>query len=137
MPAAKGTFHEIWTLRWEPGYAIRLIEAGVLGTTIEEASAAKLRQLAAESNDLRELAGYLQDAMLAELGGAADGAGAPGPRTWRRWPRMSPCSWRRFRNLRRCSATATSARPTRRSLPEIVDGIVPRITAGLGGAVAV
>ena len=48
----KGTFRETWKLRWEPGFEVQLIEAGVLGTTIEEASAGKLRQLADASADL-------------------------------------------------------------------------------------
>ena len=43
----------------------------MLGNTIEQAAGAKLRKVAADSKDLRELAGHLQDAMLADLGDAA------------------------------------------------------------------
>ena len=35
----KGTFHELWQLRWEPAFLVRLIELGVWGSTIESAAA--------------------------------------------------------------------------------------------------
>ena len=131
----KGTFREAWKLQWQPEFAIRLIEAGVLGTTIIEAAAAKLRQLAAQSTDLRVLAGYLQDAMLAELGEAAaelvrqiENAAAVAADVallMQTLPQLSQLL--RYGNVRQTDESLVR---------EIVNGIVPRITAGLGGAVA-
>jgi hypothetical protein len=130
----KGTFREAWKLRWEPGFAIRLIEAGVLGTTIEQAAAGKLRQLAAASTDLRVLAGYLQDAMLAELGDAAadlirhveNAAAVAADVTLLMETLPQLANLLRYGNVRQTDLTLVR---------EIVDGIIPRITAGLGGAV--
>jgi Family of unknown function (DUF5682) len=129
----KGTFRETWKLRWEPGFAIRLIEAGVLGTTIEQAAAGKLRQLAAASTDLRVLAGYLQDAMLAELGDAAadlirhveNAAAVAADVTLLMETLPQLANLLRYGNVRQTDLTLVR---------EIVDGIIPRITAGLGGA---
>jgi len=131
----KGTFREAWKLRWEPDFAVRLIEAGVLGTTIVQAAAAKLRQLAAASTDLRVLAGYLQDAMLAELGDAAaalvrqiEGAAAVAADVtllMETLPQLAKLL--RYGNVRQTDETLVR---------EIVDGIIPRVTAGLGAAVA-
>jgi hypothetical protein len=130
----KGTFKEAWKLRWDPGFAIRLIEAGVLGTTIEQAAAGKLGQLARASNDLKELAGYLQDAMLAELGDAAaqlvrqieSAAAVAADVTLLMQTLPKLASLLRYGNVRQTDEGLVR---------EIVDGIVPRITAGLGGAV--
>jgi len=130
----KGTFKEIWRLRWDPAFAVRLIEAGVFGTTVEQAAAAKLRQMAAASMDLRELTGYLQDAMLAELGAAAAelvrrvenvaAVAADVTLLMQTLPKLAALL--RYGNVRQTDATLVG---------EIVDGIVPRVTAGLGGAV--
>src|SRR5688500_13001005 len=131
----KGTFHEIWQLRWDPGFTIKLIEAGVLGTTIEQAAGARLRKLARDSNDLRELAGYLQDAMLADLGDAAkalaqeigNAAAVPADVTLLMSTLPSLASLIRYGNVRQTDE---------QMVRHIVDGIVPRITIGLGGAVS-
>jgi hypothetical protein len=130
----KGTFKEIWRLRWDPGFAVRLIEAGVYGTTVEQAAAAKLRQMAGASRDLRELTEYLQDAMLAELGAAAAelvrqvenvaAVAADVTLLMQTLPKLAALL--RYGNVRQTDATLVA---------EIVDGIVPRVTAGLGGAV--
>jgi hypothetical protein len=130
----KGTFKEVWRLRWDPGFAVRLIEAGVYGTTVEQAAAAKLRRMAGASRDLRELTEYLQDAMLAELGGAAAelvrraenvaAVAADVTLLMQALPKLAALL--RYGNVRQTDATLVA---------EIVDGIVPRVTAGLGGAV--
>lgn len=133
--AAKGTFHEHWDLAWDPGFTIRLIEAGVLGNTIKLAAGAQLRKLAAESSDLRELAGRLQDAMLADLGDAArtlaqeigNAAAVAADVTLLMETLPSLASLIRYGNVRQTDE---------RMVRDIVDGIVPRVTVGLGGAVA-
>jgi hypothetical protein len=131
----KGTFHEIWALRWEPTFAVRLIEAGVLGATIEQAAGAKLRQLASGATGLKELAGYLRDAMLAELGDAtaelvrrienAAAVAADVALLMDTLPQLA--SLIRYGNVRQTDQTLVR---------EIVGGIVPRIIVGLDGAVS-
>lgn len=133
--SGKGTFKESWTLRWQPEYAVKLIEAGVLGTTIESAAAAKLRQLAEASNDLRELCGFLSNAMLAELGEAVTAlvrqiqaiaaVAADVTHLMQALPQLA--NLLRYGNVRQTDSALVA---------DIVGGIVPRITAGLGPAVA-
>jgi hypothetical protein len=133
--SAKGTFHEIWRLRWDPGFIVKLIGAGALGNTIEAASAAALARAARETSNLRQLAEMVQDAMLANLGDAAVAL---------------------VRQIENVAALATDVALLMQTLPpltnlvrygnvrqtdealvrHLVDGIVPRITAGLGGAVS-
>lgn len=66
-----GTFRETWTLRWEPEFAVRIIEASLWGTTIQAAAEAKI--LDTEKASVGELAELLELALLADLGGATDG----------------------------------------------------------------
>ncbi len=131
----KGTFHELWRLQWDPSFAIRLIEAGVLGTTIERAAGAKLAQLAREAPDLRSLAAHLQDAMLADLGEAAkalvrqieNAAAISSDVALLMETLPSLASLIRYGNVRQTDETMVR---------HIVDGMMPRITVGLGGAVS-
>src|SRR5439155_6419060 len=122
----KGTFKEIWTLRWDPGFVVPLIEAGALGNTIEYAAGAKLRLRADASNDLRQLAALLDDALLAELGSAAAdlvkriesvaAVAADVALLMETLPRLARVL--RYGNGRQTDATMVR---------EIIDGIVPRI----------
>jgi hypothetical protein len=131
----KGTFHEIWQLRWEPGFIVKLIEAGSLGNTIEHASTAKIRQLATTNADLRSLAALLDDALLANLGEAVESlvqqveniaaVAADVSLLMETLPQLVRVM--RYGNVRQTDAGRVK---------HIIDGIVPRITVGLGGAVA-
>jgi uncharacterized protein DUF5682 len=62
-----GTFHEVWRLRWEPEFAVALIEAGVWGHTLGEAATAFVRDAAEKAPDLPALTGLVDQALLAEL----------------------------------------------------------------------
>lgn len=131
----KGTFHEWWKLRWDPGYTIKLIEAGVFGTTIADASGAKLARVAREATDLRELIAHVKDAMHADLetgtvalvqqirGIAAVSADVS--LLMEALPSLA--SLIRYGNVRQTDASMVR---------DVLDGMSPRITAGLGGAVA-
>jgi uncharacterized protein DUF5682 len=66
----KGTFHEIWRLRWQPEFAITLIEAGVWGNTIYEAATAFVRDAADRAKVLPALTNLLGQSLLADLPGA-------------------------------------------------------------------
>lgn len=131
----KGTFHELWKLRWDPGYTIKLIEAGVFGTTIADASGAKLSRVAREATDLRELIAHVKDAMHADLGIATVAlvrqiqniAAVSADVSLLMETLPSLASLIRYGNVRQTDASMVRG---------VVDGMSPRITAGLGGAVA-
>src|SRR5262249_48106903 len=63
----KGTFHEIWRLRWDPEFAVELIEASVWGNTIHDAASAFARDAADRAKDLPALANLLDQSLLADL----------------------------------------------------------------------
>ncbi|MVU82018.1 hypothetical protein GPX89_32860 [Nocardia sp. ET3-3] len=69
-----GTFRETWTLRWRPELAIAIVEASRWGTTLRSAAEAKVLDLAADTNaTVGKVANMLEEALLADLGGATDG----------------------------------------------------------------
>lgn len=71
---SKGTFRETWELRWEPEFAVRVIEASRWGTTVQAAAEAKILDTAARAGSgVTELTEALEFALLAELPGALDG----------------------------------------------------------------
>ncbi|MCA1781326.1 MAG: DUF5682 family protein [Intrasporangiaceae bacterium] len=65
--SSTGTFKESWELKWEPEFAITLVEASRYGTTIASASSAVLAERA-ESADLPRLSALVEAALLADLG---------------------------------------------------------------------
>ena len=69
-----GTFRETWTLVWEPELAIAVIEASRWGTTLLSAAEAKiLDSAAAPQATVADLGRALEQALLADLGGAVPG----------------------------------------------------------------
>ena len=72
---ARGTFHELWTLQWQPEFALRLIEASRWGQTLEQAATTRVaeRSLTAEAGggDLASLSALVDAALLADLDAAA------------------------------------------------------------------
>ncbi|MCK9686231.1 DUF5682 family protein [Scleromatobacter humisilvae] len=65
--SARGTFHEIWTLQWQPEFALRLIEASLWGQTVEQAATARTQARCAEAGSLAELSALVDQALLADL----------------------------------------------------------------------
>ncbi len=65
--SAKGSFHEVWSLQWEPEFALAIIVAGRWGNRVEDAASAKLADLGRQAGSLSELAKLLDRALLAEL----------------------------------------------------------------------
>ncbi len=131
--SGKGTFHELWKLRWDPSFAVKLIEAGPLGNTLEAAAGAALAK-AAEAMDLRSLTARLRDAMLADLSDAAaslvkrieDVAAVATDVSLLMGTLPSLTALVRYGNVRQTDEGLVR---------DIIDGIVPRVAAGLGGAV--
>jgi hypothetical protein len=65
----KGTFRETWRLQWQPEFAIRLIEVGIWGNTLEEAATAWTCDRANHAN-LPDLTKLIDQTLLANLAGA-------------------------------------------------------------------
>lgn len=65
--AGTGSFKEVWTLKWDPGYAVQLVASATLGNTLEGAAGAALAQQAVELEQLGALAELVDQAILAEL----------------------------------------------------------------------
>ena len=65
--SARGTFHEIWTLQWQPEFALRLIEASLWGQTVEQAATARAQARCTEAGSLAELSTLVDQALLADL----------------------------------------------------------------------
>ncbi|WP_210515381.1 DUF5682 family protein [Hymenobacter terricola] len=67
---SRGTFHELWTLEWEPEMALSVIEAGRWGNTVLTAAAARATARAAEATTLEAVSTLLEEALRADLGPA-------------------------------------------------------------------
>ena len=65
--STRGTFHEIWTLQWQPEFALRLIEASLWGQTVEQAATACAQSRCAEATSLAQLSALVDQALLADL----------------------------------------------------------------------
>ncbi|MBS0378536.1 MAG: hypothetical protein JSS29_08620 [Proteobacteria bacterium] len=72
VPAAggvrsRGTFHEVWRLRWQPEFAVALVEASRYGHTIAQAAIARIVEAAESARTLPELVERLEDVLFADL----------------------------------------------------------------------
>lgn len=65
--SAKGTFHEIWGLQWQPEFWLHVIEASRWGQTLEGAATAFAVDKAQKSEDMEELAQLVDAVLLADL----------------------------------------------------------------------
>lgn len=64
------TKNEYWQLQWKPEFAIRIIEAGMWGNTVEQAATAFVTHQAQEATELRTLTELLERVLHANLGQA-------------------------------------------------------------------
>ncbi|MBF2028084.1 MAG: hypothetical protein IGS48_15175 [Oscillatoriales cyanobacterium C42_A2020_001] len=62
----KGTFRESWRLQWQPEFAVRLIEAGIWGNTVESAATSWTCDRANQAN-LPDLTQLIDQTLLASL----------------------------------------------------------------------
>ncbi len=62
-----GTFKEAWDLEWQPEFAVSLVEAGLLGTTVLGAAETRVREAAAAATDLATLGRLVESALVADL----------------------------------------------------------------------
>jgi hypothetical protein len=71
---SRGTFRERWMLRWDPEFSVRLAEALVYGTTIEQAASNAAFAKARTADGLQALAKTVEACLLAGLDSAARAA---------------------------------------------------------------
>ena len=65
--AGRGTFREVWVIKWQPEYSVSLAQALIYGVTIEQAAANSTLKKARETTSITELAGLIQSALVADL----------------------------------------------------------------------
>ncbi|MGZ3382471.1 MAG: DUF5682 family protein, partial [Isosphaeraceae bacterium] len=129
----KGTFHEIWRLRWEPELAVSLIEAGVWGSTIEDAATAFSRDSADKAADLPAVSALLDAVLLSDLPAAVghvmarlENLAAVASDVAHLMDALPPLAGiLRYGNVRQTDASMVS---------RAVAGLVARIVIGLPGA---
>ncbi|MEQ9356984.1 DUF5682 family protein [Coleofasciculus chthonoplastes] len=63
----KGTFKEGWRVQWHPEFAVKLIEAGIWGNTIDSAATAYTRHQAQQVQALPSLTQLVETVLLANL----------------------------------------------------------------------
>jgi hypothetical protein len=130
-----GTFRETWTLRWEPEFEVRIVEAAVWGTTLRTAAETKILDTASRDDvTVTALAHALEMALLADLGGATEGlitrleaAAALDHDVTHLLGALPGLT----RTLRYGDVRGTDTK----ALAHVADGLLVRICAGLPGAV--
>jgi len=68
----KGTFKELWELRWSPEMELQIIDKGIFGNTIELATQNYVNSRAKESKDISEIIELLEASILAKLFDSVD-----------------------------------------------------------------
>jgi hypothetical protein len=132
---ARGTFHELWDIRWQPEFAVRLIEASMWGTTLVEAGTAYVRDAVGKAGSLARITELVEITLLADLPDAtADvmqglqeraAVGADVAQLMDALPPLARVV--RYGNVRQTDVMAVA---------QVVDGLVVRVAVGLGGAVS-
>ncbi|MGY0501270.1 DUF5682 family protein [Nocardia sp. FBN12] len=130
-----GTFRETWTLRWEPEFEVRIVEAAIWGTTLRTAAETKILDTASRDDvTVTALADALEMALLADLGGATEGliirleaAAALDHDVTHLLGALPGLT----RTLRYGDVRGTDTK----ALAHVADGLLVRICAGLPGAV--
>lgn len=128
-----GTFREVWWLRWQPEFVVRLIEMGVWGNTILDAATAFVRHTADQASDLPTLIELLNRALLANLPDAVShlmqrvqNEATVASNVAHLMDALPPlANVLRYGNVRQTD---------RSMVGQVVDGLVARICIGLPGA---
>ena len=132
---SRGTFHEIWTLEWEPEMALAVIEAGRWGNTVLAAAAARATARAAEATTLEAVSKLLEEALRADLGPAIpalvarlESIGADTRDVTHLLAALPPLAQvLRYGNVRRTDTAQVA---------QVVQQLVPRLCIGLPAACA-
>jgi hypothetical protein len=62
-----GTFREEWRIRWQPEFAVRLVEGSMWGTTVAGAATARVARRAVAATTLAEVTELVEICLLADL----------------------------------------------------------------------
>ncbi len=65
--SSKGSFHEIWTLQWEPQFSLDIIQASRWGNSVANAAIAKVIEQAQRSQSIADISQLLNSVLLADL----------------------------------------------------------------------
>ncbi len=65
--SSRGTFHEVWSLQWQPEFVLRLIEASQWGQTLVQAATARVADHCQRIDTLSELSALVDRVLLADL----------------------------------------------------------------------
>ena len=65
--SSRGTFHEIWTLQWQPEFALRVIEASRWGQSVAQAATTAVAERCGKPANLAALAELVDRVLLADL----------------------------------------------------------------------
>lgn len=130
---ARSTFRETWELSWDPVMAVRIVECASYGTTVAAAASAMVIERTTAANTMVEAAALVHAALLADLPDAVtQGALALGALAAHAADvadlidALVPLAGAlRYGDVRRSDSVA---------LTTLVDEIVVRVVAGLGGA---
>ncbi|MGE3181090.1 MAG: DUF5682 family protein [Phycisphaerae bacterium] len=130
---AKGTFQELWRVRWEPEFVIELITAGRWGNTVADAAAGLVRERASTAESLTKLTELVDDTLLADLPAAVSyllqalqNRAAVASDTLQLMASIPPLARvSRYGNVRQTDASVVLT---------VVDGLVARVCAGLPAA---
>jgi Family of unknown function (DUF5682) len=127
---ARGTFHEIWHLQWQPEYSVSLVEASRYGSTLAEAATALVGERVRAEPPLAALTELVGAALLADLPDAIGAAMAAFQRraavaadAAQLMDALPPLARvLRYGNVRETDVSQVA---------DIVDGLVARIVVGL------
>jgi hypothetical protein len=125
-----GTFRESWTLKWDPEFALRIIEANVWGMTLEQAADTRLADLAGQAPDLGAIVRGLDKAMLADLPQASAALLVALAERAAAAPEVLELAVA-VPSLARTLRYGDVRRTPRGRLREVLDGLLERILAGL------
>ena len=129
----KGTFHEVWRLRWQPEFAVTVIEAGIWGNTVVDAATGFANERSNTSEALPELTSLLDKVLLAGLPESAahimvrvQDAAAVASDVSHLMGALPPLvNVLRYGNVRKTDSSTVA---------HVVEGLVARICIGLPGA---
>lgn len=65
--SSRGTFHEVWTLQWQPEFALRVIEASRWGQSVAQAATTAVAERCGRATHLAALAELVDRVLLADL----------------------------------------------------------------------
>jgi hypothetical protein len=133
--SAKGTFHEVWQIQWQPEFAISIIEASRWGQTIVDAATALALDKAQNAGSLPELSTLVDRVLLANLPQAVaqvtqalENFAAVAGDTSQLLEAIPPlANIFRYGNVRQTDASLVG---------HVLDGLISRACIGLSGACA-